>query len=288
MVSDMVTDMVSDRVSDVDISFDGIPDISNTEDVSIIKPRRNFSTNVKGGSNAMNGKRGKFTLPQAESTSINSNSSSSTLPPPEEMSSIQDVTLPYVSKWAHLSSMSIMFNSKDINEDVFEFGKNINADLVSAEGADIMTSVSNHHFRIERNGQTAYIYDNSRYGTYHNTKLIGKGNRAKLDHYDRISILNLHAFIFLRLESSEQPNDLTKEFLQKSGVTFKATKENQDTITKLVSKPRTVKAHKSKSNKIAEISQESSRKTRSSLKNKSKSEKDIDPENIISTKRSRK
>ena len=319
-----------EMVSEFEISYDGIPNISNT--ASPIESRRIFAKNVKSRNNVMNSKSGKFPKPQAESTSINSDSSTSTLPPPEDMSSIQDVTEPpYVSKWATLSSISEMFNSKDIVEDIFEFGKNLNADLVSSKGADIMTSVSNRHFLIERHGKDgkAYIHDNSKYGTYLNNKLIGKGNKKKLDHADKISIFKLQAFVFLKLERSEQPNDLTKEFLQKSAVAFKATEENQE-LKK--SKP-TVKGSKSskipkpnglnisyqndddipdisdirpmrnqssftkskpskvkKSRKITEISPESKsiRKTRSSLKNRSKSEKDVDPENIILTKRLRK
>ena len=271
--------------SGLNISYqnDGIPDISDLP-IPIRNPVKHRkpvkSCNISNP------------LPQAESTSINSNSTASTEPPEEMQSTIQDVTEPYVdpSKWAHLSSRSDKnFGSIDIFEDIFKFGKKNNSFLV--KDPEILKSVSNNHFMISRIGKKAYIYDLSTYGTYLNNVLIGKEKSCELNHTDKISILNkdLKAFAFVRLETAYQPNDLTKEYLQ-SFCNYTVQEGDQSSVTK--SKPSKVKACKRllKSRKNAEISPESksTRKTRSSLKNKSKLEKDVDPENIILTKRSRK
>ena len=98
-----------------------------------------------------------FQLPQAESTSINSNEksnnssngSTSTIPP--EIQSVQDITEPYVEPlvWAKLDSMSSKYNSADIHEDTFKFGKKDNLQLLNDKV--IKKSISNEHFIIQVN-----------------------------------------------------------------------------------------------------------------------------------------
>ena len=310
--------------SNISYQNDGIPDKSD-----LPRPRRNPGKPRKPVESC-NISNGEFPLPQAESTSINSNSTAST-EPPEELQSIQDVTEPYIdpSKWAHLASMSDKkFNSVDIFDDTFQFGKKNNSYLV--KDPEIEKSVSNHHFMISRIEKKAYIFDLSTYGTYLNGVLIGKGKSRDLDHTDRISILNkdLNAFSFVRLEKAYQPNDLTKEYLL-SSCNYTVQENDESTVKK--SKP-TVKGSKSskipkpnnqepeglnisyqndgipdisdlpkpKRNPVKhrkpvqscnisiETSPEPKKTTRSSLKTKSKLKNKVDVENIIPTKRSRK
>ena len=321
---------------------DGIPDISDLPSTmrSPVKHKKTVeSCNISNG---------EFPLPQAESTSLNTNSTAST-EPPQEIQSILDVTeltMPYdPAKWAHLSSMSDEnFGSVDIFDDIFKFGKKNNKFLV--QDPEILKSVSNNHFEIRRNEKKVYIYDYSTYGTYLNFVLIGKGKSRELDHTDKISILNkdLKAFTFMRLDKAYQPNDSTKDYLKSfcnymvpendeitvkkpkptvtgsksskipkpnglnisyqngdgipdisdirptrnpvkhSSCNYTVPENDQSSVTK--SKPSKVK----KSRKITEISPESKsiRKTRSSLKNRSKLGNDVDPENVILTKRLRK
>ena len=97
-----------------------------------------------------------FQHPQAESTSINSNEksnssngSTSTIPP--EIQTVQDITEPYVEPlvWAKLDSMSSKYNSADIHEDTFKFGKKDNLQLLNDKV--IKKSISNEHFIIQVN-----------------------------------------------------------------------------------------------------------------------------------------
>lgn len=96
-------------------------------------------------------------MPQAESTSINSNEksnnssngSTSTIPP--EIQNLQDITEPYVEPlvWAKLHSLSSKYNSTDIHEDIFKFGKKDNLQLLNDKV--IKKSISNDHFTIQVN-----------------------------------------------------------------------------------------------------------------------------------------
>ena len=208
----------------LDISYqeDGIDDISDLPRPmrSPVKHRKHIeSCNISNP------------IPQAESTSINSNSTAST-EPPEELQSVQDVTEPYIvpSKWAHLSSMTDkIFDSVDIIDDIFKFGKKNNSFLV--KDPEIIKSVSNNHFMISKIGKKAYICDTSTYGTYLNEVLIGKEKTCELDHFDKISILNknLKAFTFLRTERAYQPNDSTKEYL-KSFCNYTVQEDDESTV----------------------------------------------------------
>ena len=180
---------------------DGIPDISDLP--------RTMRSPVKH-KKTVESCNGEFPLPQAESTSLDKNSTAST-EPPQEIQSILDVTeltMPYEpAKWGKLSSMSDEnFGSVDIFDDTFKFGKKNNKFLV--KNPEILKSVSNKHFEISleiiRDEKKAYIYDYSTYGTYLNFVLIGHGKSRELDHADKISILNkdLKAFTFLQHESA--------------------------------------------------------------------------------------
>ena len=119
------------------------PDISD-----VPRPRRN-PVKPRKHVESCNISNGEFPLPRAESTSINSNSTASTEPP--EMQSILDVTEPYIdpSKWAKLTTLSDeKFNSVDVFDDTFQFGKKNNFYL--ATDPEVRKSVSNHHFMISR------------------------------------------------------------------------------------------------------------------------------------------
>ena len=176
---------------------DGIPDISDLP--------RTMRSPVKH-KKTVESCNGEFPLPQAESTSLDKNSTAST-EPPQEIQSILDVTeltMPYEpAKWGKLSSMSDKnFGSVDIFDDTFKFGKKNNKFLV--KNPEILKSVSNKHFEISRDEEKVYIYDYSTFRTYLNTFLIGKGKSHELNHFDKISIVNkdLKAFTFLQHESA--------------------------------------------------------------------------------------
>ena len=74
---------------------------------------------------------------------------------------MQDITEPYVEPlvWAKLDSMSSKYNSADIREDKFKFGKKDNLQLLKENNEDIEKSISNEHFIIQVNIFQKFFFD---------------------------------------------------------------------------------------------------------------------------------
>ena len=158
-----------------------------------------------------------FNLPQAESTKItqtqnnSKNSSNNSTLPPMEVQSVQDLTEEYFGPkvWAKLAASNPKYyESADIVDEVFNFGKNHNPNLVNKKENDLFKSCSKEHFTIKKIGNDVYLHDLSKYGTFLNWSLIGKDNYRKLDHNDKISLIVNNfpsfAFTFVRLEREHQ------------------------------------------------------------------------------------
>ena len=229
----------------------------------------------------------------------------------------------HLSSWSDKN-----FGSVDIFDDIFKFGKKNNSFLAknpeilkSVSNNHFMISKIGKKVYIYDYSTYGTYLNFELIGKGKSCQLDHMDNISILNK-------DLKAFTFLRSERAYQPNDSTKDLLQstcnyvvsendestveKSKPTVKGSKSsknprpnvlnisyqnddipdisdirpmrNQSSVPK--SKPSKVK----KSRKITEISPESKsiRKTRSYLKNRSKLEKDVDSENIILTKRSRK
>ena len=128
-----------------------------------------------------------------------------------EVQSVQDLTEEYFEPkvWAKLAASSPKYyESADIMDEVFNFGKNDNPNLVNKKENDLFKSCSKEHFTIKKIGNDVYLHDLSKYGTFLNQSLIGKGNYRKLDHNDKISVVANNfpsfAFTFVRLEREHQ------------------------------------------------------------------------------------
>jgi hypothetical protein len=74
---------------------------------------------------------------------------------------VQDITEPFIEPlvWAKLSSMSSKYNSADIREDKFKFGKKDNLQLLKEKDGDIKKSISNEHFIIQVNNFQKFFFD---------------------------------------------------------------------------------------------------------------------------------
>ena len=170
-------------------------------------------------------------MPQAESTVMNSkensknSSNASTLPPPMEVQSFQDLTMPYLGPvvWAKLRAFTPKYNDADIQEDVFTFGRSKNLHLVNKKVNEVYKSASKEHFIIKRIGDEAILYDLSTWGTFVNGELVGKDNHRTLHHMCKISIVDNSDIAFTFLRSDEHQNS-TDDF----GITIAFEKDQNE------------------------------------------------------------
>uniref|UniRef100_A0A915Q403 FHA domain-containing protein n=1 Tax=Setaria digitata TaxID=48799 RepID=A0A915Q403_9BILA len=125
--------------------------------------------------------------------------------------------------YAILHPMAHGLHRIELSADSFEFGRfptlKESYNFYGLDNDDLKYSISGKHCRIERNntGGVTYLIDTSRFGTFVNEKLIGKGNSHQLLNGDLISLCDAKFHVFLYVETVTAndvfPVELTAEYL---------------------------------------------------------------------------
>ncbi|VDM46327.1 unnamed protein product [Toxocara canis] len=128
-------------------------------------------------------------------------------------------------KYAALHPMDRGLNQIALYTEFFGFGRRPDYthfcdfhELASGEGMRLLSSVSSKHCYIRRDfleGRT-YLHDTSRFGTFVNEALIGKGNCCMLQSGDLISVGHPKFFVFMYVEGctkgKDYPPSLTERY----------------------------------------------------------------------------
>lgn len=125
--------------------------------------------------------------------------------------------------FAVLHPMAQGLHRIELSASLFEFGRfperKESYNFYGLGNHDLRDSISGKHCYFERDTaeNVTYLYDTSRFGTFINEKLVGKGSSRRLMNGDLISLCDAKFYAFLYVEAKETsdafPYELTSRYL---------------------------------------------------------------------------
>lgn len=125
--------------------------------------------------------------------------------------------------WSRLFSLGSAFNTFDLQNDVYTFGRGANCDVKFDESSKHFQAYSKVHFQIYREktsvGTHVFLEDRSTNGTFINSEKVGKGNKQVLNNNDEIALSFKYNKVYLYNDLQNTDNDLPKVVTEKYTVT---------------------------------------------------------------------